>query len=231
MAVQVPYRTVSELEHMALDLLKKYGTWKGKPARPPIDVDDIVEGYFGLDLEVGDLRTLLGVSDVLGATWFDEKLMRVDSSLEGKEGRLAFTLGHEIGHWWVHRPIFEMEKVTLPLFPSEEDRKASPAVVCRSAQRKEPAEWQADMFAALLLMPGFEVRAAVKRLYGDVLPGWEGIERRKKAGELDPNLRDLSSRVIKEGCFTNVSNEAMRYRLLDLRLVVDQTAPQRSMRF
>jgi hypothetical protein len=37
----------------------------------------------------------------------------------------------------------------------------------------------------------------------------------------DPELRDYAAEVIHEGQFTNVSNEAMRYRLVDLNLVRD----------
>ena len=91
----------------------------------------------------GDLRKKLGKPDVLGATWLDDALVVIDSSLEGNEGRYCFTLGHEVGHWQLHRPLREMDKVTFPLFSREPGAKATAAIVCRDGQR-DSAEIQAD---------------------------------------------------------------------------------------
>ena len=78
-------------------------------------------------------------------------------------------------------------------------------------------------------MPAADVRATVRALSGDQLPTWERIEERRKNRELDERLRDLATEVMERGGFSNVSNEAMRYRLLDLKLVVDASNPQRSL--
>ena len=69
----------------------------------------------------------------------------------------------------------------------------------------------------------------VRALYGEKLPTWEDVEAKRKARELDEKLRDLATEVMARGSFTNVSNEAMRYRLLDLKLVADASNPQRSL--
>ena len=160
--IKVPFRTHTELDHMAAELLRKYSAWKGSPTRPPIDVEEIVEGLLDLDFEVEDLREILGMPDVLGATWLEDRLIRVDQSLEGKEGRFAFTVAHEVGHWVLHGPIIEMEKVTLPLFAAKPDEAPKPAIVCRSGAYRQPAEWQADQFAARILMPATDVRAVAE---------------------------------------------------------------------
>ena len=159
--IKVPFRTHTELDHMAAELLRKYSAWKGSPTRPPIDVEEIVEGLLDLDFEVEDLREILGMPDVLGATWLEDRLIRVDQSLEGKEGRFAFTVAHEVGHWVLHGPIIEMEKVTLPLFAPKPDEAPKPAIVCRSRAYKQPAEWQADQFAARILMPAADRKSVV----------------------------------------------------------------------
>ena len=226
--LKVPYLKESEIELAANELLHRYAKWKGAAVRPPIDIDNIIEGYFGLDLVFIDLPAFLGIPDVLGATFLKEKRVFIDESLdlEGKEGRLAFTLAHETGHWELHRPLIEAAQVTAPLF-AKGDMPEQPSIVCRSTQKKAPAEWQADKFAACLLMPATEVRATVRALCGDRLPTWEGVEERRKNRELDERLRDLAAEVTARGGFTNVSNEAMRYRLLDLKLVVDASNPQR----
>lgn len=224
--IKVPYLTSARLDQVVAELLGNYGRWRGAPVRPPIDVDEIAEGYLGLTLELTDLRQLLGVDDVLGATWFDERRLRVDQSLEGKEGRFAFTVAHEIAHWQLHRPLYEMEKVTFPLFPPQPSAKPAAAIVCRAKDRKSPAEWQADQCAARLLMPASHVRDAVETVSGSISPAWHGLDASRKAGILDSGLRSFAGDVIDIGDFSNVSNEAMCYRLLDLKLVSDRAQLQ-----
>jgi Zn-dependent peptidase ImmA (M78 family) len=225
--LSVPFLELSELDSSVRDLFRRYAKWKGAAPRPPISVEEIVERFMGITFEVDDLATLLGISDVLGAAWFDDNMIRVDSSLEGKEGRFCFTLAHELGHWWLHRPLLEMERVTLPLFTREKEAKPTPAIVCRRSQKKERVELQADSFAARLLMPESDVRAAVKNIHGQDVPAIDGFRQRLDARAFDPELRDYAAEVMQEGQFTNVSNEAMRYRLVDLNLVRDGQEAQR----
>ena len=220
--MMVPYLTAKQLDQGTAELLRDYGRWRGEPVQPPIDVDEIAEGYLGLTLEVGDLKVVLGLDDVLGATWFDERRVRIDQSLEDNEGRFAFTVAHEIGHWQLHRPLYEMDKVTLRMFPADAGSKPAAAIVCRAIERKAPAEWQADQFAARLLMPAEAVRAAVEEIAGSTLPVWEGLDASRRAGRLDARLRAFADEVLEAGTFVNVSNEAMCYRLFDLKLVRDQ---------
>lgn len=227
MIIKVPYRKKTEIEIMALELLGKYSAWKKQPLAPPIDIDEITEGYLKISLELCDLKHHLSIPDVLGATWFDEKIVRIDSSLEEKEGRLSFTMAHEVGHWCMHRPIYEMGKVALPLFGYQQSP-PSAAIVCRSAGKKEPAEWQADQFAAMLLMPAELLRGTVLSVVGygqmkiDQLESYYGDPAR------NPNLRKGANSIIEAG-FSNVSNEAMCYRLIDLKLVVDTNPSQASL--
>ncbi len=141
-----------------------------------------MEGYLELNFEVTDLKEVIGIGDVLGATWFDEKRICVDSSLEGNEGRFAFTVAHEIGHWQLHRPIIEMEKVTLPLFAGKPGEEPKPVLVCRTQTRKEKAEWQADQFSARILMPTLDVRTAARAVFGDDIPALDGLNDRLHRG-------------------------------------------------
>jgi Zn-dependent peptidase ImmA (M78 family) len=220
-AIKVPFLAPAQIESAARELLAKYARWKEEELKPPIDVDEIVEGYLELDFEVTDLKEVIGIGDVLGATWFDEQRVCVDSSLEGNEGRFAFTVAHEIGHWLLHRPILEMEKVTLPLFAGKPGEEPKPALVCRTQAKKQPAEWQADQFAARILMPADVVRTTALAVVNGNIPAVDGLNDSRKAGVLDSRLRTLAEQVKDEGGFSNVSNQAMCYRLLDLKLVED----------
>lgn len=220
--LKVPFLKPTDLDSAAMELLRKYSKWKGAVPKPPINVDDIVEGHLGLDFAIVDLEKQLGVPDVLGATWFDEKRVCVDQSLEGKEGRFAFTLAHEVGHWILHRPIWEADKVTRPLFAVDPKKPVEPAIICRSSQRQAPPEWQANQFAARLLMPASDVRGTFRSLCGDDAQAWDGLRKKFEADEPDDRLRGLATSMIAQGHFDNVSNEAMRRRLVDLKLVLDK---------
>lgn len=224
MSIKVPFRKIIEIELMANELLSKYETWRKRPLTLPIDVDDIIEGYFKLSLEFCDLKEHLAIPDVLGATWFDEKIIRIDSSLEEIEGRLAFTMAHEVGHWYMHRPIYEMDKVTVPLF-SYGAAAPSAAVVCRDTKNKEPAEWQADQFAARLLTPAKLLRETVISITGSAPMSVVDLEKYTERPATNQNLRKTAKSVIEAG-FNNVSVEAMCYRLIDLKLVVDTKPAQ-----
>lgn len=228
MSLKVPFLPDHQIESAATELLRKYAKWKGVAVHPPTPVDDIVEGFLELSLSVGDLRARLGKDDVLGATWLNEAHVMIDSSIENNEGRFSFTLAHETGHWVLHRPIIEMEKVTLPLLAREPDAKPAPAIVCRGGQKREPAEIQADRFAAYLLMPAADVRATVRELGGKPLV-IDRLEARRNAGEVLPELRSLAADVIDRGHFSNVSNQAMQIRLVTLKLVLDGSTPQRNL--
>jgi Zn-dependent peptidase ImmA (M78 family) len=229
MSFPVPFRRKSEIEEMAIDLLRRYQSWKGVALAPPINIDEIIEGFLQLSLEFENLKVRLSVPDVLGATWFEEKCIRIDSSLEKKEGRLSFTMAHEVGHWWMHRPIYEMEKVTLQLFPCAEGQTPTPAVVCRSIGKKPPVEWQADQFAAMLLMPSFLMRPSVKKLQPQGPLVVESLLKNSDDVTSNFNLRSVAKQVIEDAGFSNVSIDAMSYRLVDLNLVVDSSPSQRSL--
>lgn len=219
--LNVPYLRPADLDYAVRELLHGYAAWKKAKVVPPIDVDEIVEGYLGLTLEVVDLKDRLGFRDALGATWLDEGCVRIDESLESQEGRFTFTVAHEIGHWKLHRPHYEASKLTLPLFALEAGVAPTAAVVCRATERKAPAEWQADQFAARLLMPAAAVRTAALAVCKGKLPVWDGLAANRKAGTLDSRLYALAVKVLDVGNFANVSKEAMSYRLLDLHLVKD----------
>ena len=86
--LQVPFLKSAQIESSVIDLLRRYSKWKGSVPRPPIDIEDITEHHLGVVFEIDDLTQWLPFSDVLGAAWFEDNVIRVDSSLEGKEGRL-----------------------------------------------------------------------------------------------------------------------------------------------
>jgi Zn-dependent peptidase ImmA (M78 family) len=222
---KVMFLQPNEIDSAAAELLRNFAKAKGKTISPPIPVEDIIEKYLKLRLEVKDLIKMFGTKDVLGATWFDEGLIRVDERILEQEGRYCFTLAHEVGHWILHRPQIEAEKVAPSLFRNVE---GPPAFVCRSSD-KPPAEWQADQFAARLMMPERFVREAFKDAVGEQPVLIDGLRGRRADPAVVAAWRGVASAVQSKGNFSNVSNEAMRYRLSDLNLVREVDRVQHSL--
>ena len=206
------------------ELLDEWSALIGQKADPPIPVEAVAENYLGISVEYDDLEEMLGMPDVLGATWVEEKKMVINSSLlDGNEGRISFTCSHEIGHWILHRKYLQSFK-RMERSSSNE----SPAVVCRASAFRARGEWQADYFSSCLLMPKEAVEAAYREAFGPdplVMYNERSCFNPRNPLALDPahdSAKEIAWRVMDAGNFMNVSKEAMCYRLLDLGLLVNQ---------
>ena len=221
---RVRYLSQARIEASTLALLAGYGRKYGPVLQPPIPVEEILEAHLGLDFEFDDLAGLLGIPDVLGATWIQQRSVKIDQSLDptvdpSKEGRYRFTVSHEVGHWELHRPLFPYQPGQGSLFSEVEQ-----PIVCRSGV-KNMMERQADRFAAYLLMPTkmvLEVWPAVYRGVGPYMASDEIAElhQRWRLEENDcPTVR-LAREMARE---FKVSGQAMQIRLIGLGLI--QTEP------
>jgi len=194
--------------------------------KPPIPVEAIAEKYLQFTLEYDDLEEMLGIPDVLGATWVKEKRIVINSSLlDGVEGRITFTCSHEIGHWILHHKYLFDQFMGFSSLGNNDQ----PTVVCRLSTSKLRGEWQADYFSSCLLMPQEKVENAYRRAFGaDPISIYneKSCFGRNNPVVLDPALdtvKEIAQKVIDQGNFTNVSKEAMCYRLHDLGLLVNLT--------
>jgi Zn-dependent peptidase ImmA (M78 family) len=208
------------------ELLNQWAIFTEQEVKPPIHVEAIAEKYLEFTLEYDNLDEILGIPDVLGATWAKEKRMVINNSLlDGVEGRITFTCGHEIGHWILHRRYLSDQSMRLHDL-SDSDQ---PNVVCRMSASKLRGEWQADYFSSCLLMPQAEVEDAYKRVFGTTpvfIYNEKSCFGRNNPVVIDPALdtaKEIAQKVIIEGNFTNVSKEAMCYRLNDLGLLINLT--------
>lgn len=186
------------LERAADNLLMEFSQARSSSIDIPVPVEDILEGHFGLSLSFENLSALLGRDDVLGATFVDKREVSIDQTLDpeenpGTEGRFRFTVAHEIGHWLLHAPTLRNEGVSHALREKKPKR-----------TDKDPREWQADYFAACLLMP--------KAL---LLTQWDEVRAVKKR----PIGFDASNEMARR---FQVSEQAMRIRLHDVGLAVSQ---------
>src|SRR4030042_2785528 len=102
-----------------------------------------------------------------------------------------------------------------------------PTVVCRLSASKLRGEWQADYFSSCLLMPQGEVENAYNIAFGTapiLIYNEKSCFGRNNPIVIDPALdtaKEIAQKVIREGNFTNVSKEAMCYRLNELGMLVN----------
>jgi len=219
--MRVPFLQKSEIAKEAREVLETYNVRTGIKVKPPIPVEDIIERGLDLRLDFIDFDRYPAMSDVLGATYVEKRLVCINQALleDHLEGRFSFTCAHEIGHWALHRHY-----VACHGFQPKEGRR----ILCRTSQAKAPIEWQADTFASCLLMPEEMVRKAFKQTFGSSSIELVNVES-SYAGPLcfDPSVANwplIAESIIESGLFRNVSKQAMMIRLQDLQLVRNATS-------
>lgn len=231
----VPFLHEKQIERDTDCLLQEFADKFYAVTEPPVPVDEIAELYLQLALEYKDMKGLFPFADVHGAIWFEQGKIGIDKSLDpavnpSRRGRYHFTLAHEVGHWRLHKPYYTANPSERLLF---DDGSPKPDVVCRSSERKKPVEWQADTFAAYLLMPRSLVFAAWSAFRdGDD----RAVELRElhaansgsplyHRGHLATTAEERDIAVKEQFCQPladrfHVSREAMRIRLEGLNLIV-----------
>jgi hypothetical protein len=237
----VPFLKPTEIENDALALLAEYARDREPITEPPIPIDEIIELQLKLKFEIRDLRQLFGVGDVYGAIWLQERRVAVDLRLDPDRnprmlGRYHYTLAHEGGHERLHRPYFVPDQNQRPLFSGDLGK---PTYICRSSEATKSVEWQANQYAANLLMPRAMVLKEWREWRGDDAPvaireiptelsGTNAAAIREN-GEL-PLPGAIDDPLVEEFCRPladrfEVSPQAMRIRLQEIgRLVREKQA-------
>jgi Zn-dependent peptidase ImmA (M78 family) len=250
MTIKVRYLSEDEIEKDAELLLAEFEGTVGVPIKLPVPVADITIYHLALQLGFADLHQTLGIpmsrdqADILGAIWVDKEIVLIDRSLDPKEnpsmlGCYRFSVGHEIGHWRLHRSYVAKDANQTSLF----DGPSEPTVICRSGQPKESIEWQADYYSSCLLMP--------RRRMHDEWKAYLGRTRPLLLSDLRPNGQVMmraqtliyergrsEAKAVDDALFENVakplvrrfgvSPSAMRIRLEKLGLLLRQAPRQTS---
>jgi len=217
--MKVPWLSKDQIEKQAASVITNYELKKGISVKPPIPVEMIVEQSLGLQLAYDDLRTRLGMDDVLGATYIKLKRICIDESLLDNEVRLNFTCSHEIGHWVLHRELIQF---------AARSKSNGETIFCRIKDAVRPIEWQSDYFASCLLMPETAVIEAWDRTYGPQPLVLYNEKKSIRNGPLyfDPcaeNWHLIASSVCQAGGFKNCSKQAMIIRLMELGLLQNRS--------
>ncbi|TWT40195.1 hypothetical protein KOR42_49370 [Thalassoglobus neptunius] len=234
----IPFLHEKQIAAEANLLNEEYGLNFSPILAPPVPVDEIAELHCGLTLEYLDMASLFPQAEVHGAIWFQERRIGIDHTLDpdthpAKRGRYHFTLAHELGHWRLHRRHYRQHPQEQRLF---ENGQLQPDVICRSGDTLR-VEWQANAFAAELLMPRklvlsawtefrngdersvaiTELRQQVSRPDGLLYRGRQVTE----GSDFDFALKEEFCRPLAEQF--EVSREAMRIQLERMGLLVTKT--------
>lgn len=172
----LPYFSKETLENNAKSLLEQCQKKYSYCYNAPVPIEEIVEDMYGTSPYYIDFND----KDILGMTAFsdgaiecikDGKVVQQkikqgqiyisnELALYGNEGRYRFTLAHELGHATHHYVLFQ-DNDTLSLFENLQNENNS--IICKRqsietkqyelVQNNDYIEWQANYFAACLLMP------------------------------------------------------------------------------
>ena len=212
--IKYPVLKNSIIEKETKKLLNDFIDEKNEKLSAPIPVFDIIE-YLGYDV---DFRKdgVYKDKDVLGGTLIDKKIVEINENLSEHDGRMHFTAAHEVGHIILHVPLYKQNNNK----DISDNRIISRKDAGFEGNKKEPEEWQADKFAAFLLMPSALIKKAFFKNFK------RPINVRKKSIR-DFFLRkpafikgyQISEKIIRTGRFNNVSKMAMLNRLIGMGLV------------
>jgi hypothetical protein len=212
--ISYPYLKNSTIEKESKKLLGDFNNKTGHKLSAPIPVFDIIE-YLGYDV---DFRKdgIYEDKNLLGGTLIDQKTIEINENLSDHEGRMNFTAAHEVGHIILHVPFYN-EKHGKDV---SEHKIISRKDGGFEGTKKEPEEWQADKFAAFLLMPSVLVKKAFHKNYNKPV----NVRRKSILQIFFPKPAfvkgyRIAEEVIRSGKFDNVSKMAMLNRLIGMRLV------------
>jgi hypothetical protein len=142
---------VEEIEQRARRMLEKVPPWLWDGETLPVPVEHVADSGHGLLIrDVTDLSAAPGApahQPLSGLLLSDRGEIWVNAA-EGRDwpGRRRFTIGHELGHWCLHRtdgePLYCRTAVVDPQDTPADERPPRPVF-----------EEEADVFAAALLMP------------------------------------------------------------------------------
>lgn len=170
-----PPKTADELEALASSVRAKF-----QFIRPPIPIIDILEfGYEHTEREIQiEVCQTSEMINIEGATSGEQSVIKLREDVYVRaweaDQRSRFTVAHELGHFLLQKNTKGLKRV----------RGRHPIDL-------ESAEWQADYFAAAMLMPrhNFPKTANVAKIRGIYNVSYRAALRRK---------HELSSRLTNE---------------------------------
>lgn len=233
-----PFYTDKQIEYAAQAVLDDYQKQQADLEVGAVPIEDILD-HMGLRIEVDDFTRdkYFGVvgEHVLGFIKFEEKAVYVNRLLDpienpdAHEGRFHFTLAHEVGHYCLHKELFEDYNHQMSFM--NEAQANMPALLCRSPEtdmaENKPRpfiEQHADKFASYMLMPKNLIIQAWQEEFGTDAPLTrdELVKTKDILQTSDGAIRHVIAPMAEK---FSVSVTAMRIRLEKMKLITDGSQP------
>ncbi len=159
--------TIEELETQATEVLTEVPDWIWNGEELPIPVEDIADSCFGLLIrDVEDMSKAPGApaleegQSISGLLLAGPREIWVNAEEATKwPTRRRFTIGHELGHWQLHRKPGQQSLFCRKTAVRDDDE--DPAAGGLSVEE------EANVFAAALTMPAHLMREHYERLRRD----------------------------------------------------------------
>lgn len=156
--------TADEVEARAEEVLTKVPDWVWNGEELPVPVDDIADTCFGLLIrEVEDMASAPGAPTLVESQSISGLLLAGPGEIwvnaaEAREWppRRRFTVGHELGHWCLHREPGQQSLFCRKTAVDETESAAEGEGLS--------VEEQANLFAAAITMPVHLMRSHYGRL-------------------------------------------------------------------
>lgn len=217
---EIPFRSPDYIESKAEEVIEHFAPEVlRKPGQTPLGLvaSETSRRYkvtIDFSLELGE--TSPG-NRILGAFRFHPPTIRVDSSLVGTD-RFPFVFAHEYGHFVLHRNLVVKASgySDVDIADTQHDFITGKKKMVTPRDR---LEWQANRFAAALIMPRATVRNAVISVQNSLQiirrPGIVYVENDKNS------LLDFHKILAGLAFIYKVTTTNMEYRLNDLKILDD----------
>ena len=200
-----------DIEKKSNKLLEEYFDYKKESLTTPVPTIDILE-YLGYDI---DFRSdgIYKNKDILGGVIPVEKRVELNESLTSNEGRLNFTIAHEIGHIILHVDNTDNDFFFRIDNNCEDENKIN-------EKKRKLIENEADQFAAYLLMPSDIIKESFFKIYNKPVnvAKFSFINFLLRKSKLQKAFL-IARKISDTGNFNNVSKTAILNRLIGLRLI------------
>ena len=159
LAADTPYRFLSAIEARAETMLASYQQLHGQIPQPPVPDERLIEVHLDLAI-LWDEIPPQDHAPILGFIRPESRMIVLNQAMlhhfEQYLGTEAFTLAHEVGHWDLHIVKSGPDQLSLGLCSSH-------PFICRM-KTSDRREFQANRYAAALLMPEALIRSTVAGL-------------------------------------------------------------------
>ena len=217
----VPYLSRQKIELIAeLFLSKYYPSSLEKPTF--VTINAIIKRLIELDKAKFIFDTYLGwIGDekILGKTTLKDKIIYIDKDIIDKDNRFSFVVAHELGHLFLHtiKPIKDDNKERIVDVIDDKEKFFLQKRAIRSVRGW--IEWQANTFAAAVLMPKKTFKNALVSIQ-------QSLDINRNLGTVfidkqDTNRKAFDSIANRLGIIYRTSTTASKYRLNNLDLVDD----------